>query len=121
MAEQVEYELELTEGQVRVVSVQAVTLKQPIVTPRRMGRFAIELGIGQELLERIRFDFPGTAADDPLVGPKQPLTAPLGLSARALAKVKVLVPQSERVRRALLVDRALETVVELPWIPPAPR
>jgi hypothetical protein len=124
LAEQVEYELELSEGKVRVVSVKPVTLPAPVVTPRRLGRYAIELSIGPELIERVRFDFPGTAADDPQVGPKKPLFAPLTLSERAIARVKLLLPQSPRVRRAVLVDRALETVTPLEWplpaVPPAP-
>lgn len=119
LAEQVEYELELNEGKVAVVSVKAVKLKEPIVTPRMMGRYAIELGIGQELIERLRFDFPGTAADEPMVGPKK-LKAPLDLGSRAIARVKLMVPQSPRVRRALLVDRALNTATELEWPLPAP-
>lgn len=120
MAEQVEYELELAEGKVRVVSAKAVKLKQPIVTPRMMGRYAIELGIGQELIERLRFDFPGTAADEPTTGPKK-LFTPLDLGSRAIARVKLLVPHSPRVRRALLVDRAYDTATELEWPLPAPR
>lgn len=119
MAEQVEYELELAEGKVRVVSVKAVKLKEPIVTPRRMGRYAIELGIGQELIERLRFDFPGTAADEPTTGPKK-LSTPLDLGSRAIARVKLLVPHSPRVRRALLVDRAMNSASELEWPLPAP-
>lgn len=119
MAEQVEYELELSEGKVTVVSAKAVKLKEAIVTPRMMGRYAIELGIGQELIERLRFDFPGTAADEPTPGPKK-LKAPLDLGSRAIARVKLLVPQSPRVRRALLVDRAMNTATELEWPLPAP-
>ncbi len=118
-AEQVEYELELSEGKVRVVSVKAVTLPSPVVTPRRLGRYAIELGIGPELIERVRFDFPGTAADEPQIGTKQRLYAPLTLSERAIARVKLQLPQSPRVRRALLVDRALNTATELEWLLPA--
>jgi hypothetical protein len=115
MAEQVEYELWLEQGKLRVASVRAVKLPAPVVTPRRMGRYAIELGIGSELIERVRFDFPGTAADDPPSAAKKPLFSPLTLSERAIAHVTVRVPQSPRVRRALLVDRALNTATELEW------
>jgi hypothetical protein len=120
MAEQVEYEIELSEGKIRVVSVKPVKLASPIVTPRRLGRYAIELSIGQELIERVRFDFPATAADDPVVpGAKKPLSAPLTLAERAIARVKLLVPQSPRVRRALFVDRGLNTATPLEWPLPA--
>jgi hypothetical protein len=122
MNAQVEYELELNEGKVRVVSVKPIKLAEPIVTPRRLGRYAIELSIGQELIERLRFDFPGTAADDPQVGPKKALYAPLTLSERAIAHVVLRVPQSPRVRRAALVDRGLGTATELEWpLPEVPK
>jgi hypothetical protein len=115
LAEQVEYALELNEGKLRVVSVKAVKLAAPVVTPRRLGRYAIELSIGRELIDRVRFDFPGTAADDPQLGPKKPLFAPLTLAARAIAHISVQLPQSPRVRRAVLVDRATNTATELEW------
>ncbi|HXK20791.1 MAG TPA: hypothetical protein VNG33_23430, partial [Polyangiaceae bacterium] len=122
MAEQVEYELELSAGKVHVVSVKPVKLAEPIVTPRRIGRYALELSIGHELVERVRFDFPGTAADDPQVGTKKALYAPLTLSERAIARVKVLVPQSPRVRRATLVDRGTAAASELEWpLPEVPK
>jgi hypothetical protein len=122
MAEQVEYELELSEGKVRVVSVKPVKLAAPVVTPRRLGRYAIELSIGPELIERVRFDFPGTAADDPQLGSKKPLFSPLTLSERAIARVKLQLPQSPRVRRAALIDRAANTATEIDWpLPDVPR
>lgn len=115
MAEQVEYELELSDGKVNVVSVKPVKLAEPVVTPRRFGRYAIELSIGHELIDRLRFDFPGTAADDVQPGSKQSLSAPLTLSAHALARVTLRVPQSSRVRQALLVDRATGIASLLEW------
>jgi hypothetical protein len=118
-AQQVEYQLELSEGKVKVVSVKPVTLKEPAVTARRMGRWALELSIGQELIERVRFDFPQTAADEPNANQKR-LRPPLDLGSRAIARVTVHVPHSERVRRAVLFDRAHETVMELEWPLPAP-
>lgn len=118
-AEQVEFDLELADGKIRALSVKPVKLATPQTTPRRLGRYALELSIGNELIERVRFDFPGTAADEPMPGRKK-LDAPLDMSSRAVARVKLLVPHSPRVRRALLVDRALNTVMELDWPLPAP-
>jgi hypothetical protein len=120
MAEQVEYQLELADGKIRTVSVKPITLAKPQATPRRLGRYAVELSIGSELIERVRFDFPGTAADEPVPGRKK-LDAPLDMTSRAIAHVRLLLPHSPRVRRALLVDRALGTVTELEWpLPAAP-
>lgn len=113
-ADQVEYQLELSQGKLRVLSVKPVTLREPLVTPRRVGRWAIELSIGPELIERLRFDFPATAADEPTTGPRK-LAAPLDLGSRAIARITLLVPHSPRVRRALLIDRASNGVTELDW------
>jgi hypothetical protein len=122
MAEQVEYELELADGKITVLSAKPVKLPAPIVTPRRVGRYAIELSIGRELVERVRFDFPGTAADEPQLGGKKKLFAPLTLSERALARIKLQLPHSPRVRRAALVDRAANTATEIEWpLPVLPR
>lgn len=122
MAEQVEYDLELSEGKVHVLSVKPLKLSEPIVTPRRIGRYAIELSIGHELIDRVRFDFPGTAADEPQVGAKKALYAPLTLAERAIAHVKILVPQSPRVRRATLVDRGTGAASDLDWpLPELPK
>lgn len=120
LAEQVEYELELRDDQITVVSVKPVKLAQPIVTPRRVGRYAIELSIGHELIDRLRFDFPATAADEPQLSSKKPLFAPLTLSQHAIGHLKLLVPQSPRVRRAALVDRARNVATELAWPMPEP-
>jgi hypothetical protein len=122
MAEQVEYELQLADGKVSVISAKPVKLPAPVVTPRRVGRYAIELSIGPELIERVRFDFPGTAADEPQIGAKKKLFAPLTLSERALSRVKLQLPHSPRVRRAALVDRAANTATEIEWpLPELPR
>ena len=106
-----------------VVAVKVVKLAAPAVTPRRLGRYAIELSIGKELIERVRFDFPGTAADEPQVdSAKKPLFAPLTLSERAIARVTLQVPHSPRVRRVALVDRGLNTATKIAWpLPDVPK
>src|SRR5690606_11283415 len=101
-------------GEMRVLSVTPRRFPKPIVTARKMGRFAIELWIGQELVERVRFDFPLLAlAPSESVGIAG--AAPPNLEARAHARQRVLVPAAPRARRAVLVDRATSKVVELPW------
>ncbi len=119
-AEQYEFELAYEKGAVSVSSVKPLTFPQPVVTARRMGRFAIELWIGRELLDRVRFDFPLTAADDPKPDGPEPLTAPPNLGSGVSAKQKVLVPAAARARKALLVDRATGKAKEIPWPPDRP-
>ncbi len=119
-AQQYEFVVAYDQGKVSVASVQPLTFPQPVVTARRMGRFAIELWIGRELIERVRFDFPLTGADDPKGDGPQPLAAPPNLGSGVSAKQKVLVPAAARARRALLVDRATGEAKDIPWPPDRP-
>lgn len=102
--------VEYQRGEVRVLSVKEIRLSQPASTVRRVGRFALELWTGQELVERVRFDFPllgasaSGAEEDPLGG---------GLSART----KVRIPASSRATRARILDRKTRKEVEIAWPP----
>jgi hypothetical protein len=117
-AEQWEYEIAWDAGTVTVLSTVPRKFPNPVVTARRMGRFAVELWIGHELVERVRFDFPLLALDDANSGTSA-RAAPPSLERGARTRQRVLVPAAARARRALLVDRASDKVVELPW-PPTP-
>jgi hypothetical protein len=120
LAEQYEYLLAYDKGEVSIAEVSAKRFQQPVVTTRKMGRFAIELWIGSELVDRVRFDFPLLAAEGAdLEGlaskGKQP-----SLAAGASSTVRVLVPASPRAVSALLVDRATGTETPLEWPPDRP-
>jgi hypothetical protein len=115
-----EYEVSYEGGKVRVTSVHGVRFQRPVPAPRKMGRFAIELWLGRELIERVRFDFPLVAAEDPRKKKKHPLHEPPSFAAGVVATLKVLVPASARATRALLVDRATGETQALPWPPDAP-
>jgi hypothetical protein len=100
-------------GSVVFGGARRVELAKPAGTPRAMGRFAVELYVGKELIDRARFDFPLLGADD-LEGTGKwdsPVTFERHLSTRAA----VILPHSERATRAVLVDRATGTVWALPW------
>ena len=100
-------------GSVVFGGARRVDLAKPAGTSRAMGRFAVELYVGKELIERSRFDFPLLGADD-LEGSGRwdsPVTFERHLSTRAA----VMIPHSERATRALLVDRATGNVWALPW------
>ena len=105
-----QYELELryTRGRVELVSAVERTFERPRTTARRMGRFAIELWIGLELVDRVRFDFPLLGAEESKDG---------GLERGLVTSQKVLVPATDRPTRALLVDRATGEEIELLWPP----
>lgn len=99
-------------GEVKVVSVKEIKLDQPASTERKVGRFALELWTGAELVDRVRFDFPllgATAAG----GAEDPLGN--GLS----AQTRVRIPASTRAIRARILDRKTRKEVEMAW-PPEP-
>lgn len=119
------YELTLRycEAGVHLLGARRVVLKRPTTLPRLMGRFAAELWIGHELLERDRFDFPLVAADPvapdgvaPARQRKEP--PPLQLGPRADVVWKVKVADRVRATQAWIIDRATGERWLLDW-PPA--
>src|SRR6478752_6942702 len=117
MAEQWQYQLLFQNGAPSVEQVEKQILPKPISTPRRMGRFALELWIGRELIDRVRFDFPLIAAEETPGVTRRPLHDSPNMAANALAHVIVSLPASPRATRLLLVDRAMRKSQELPWPP----
>lgn len=116
-----EYMFRYSQGRVVVASVRPLLFDSPIAAPRHMGRFAVELWIGRELIERIRFDFPLLGAEVPAPeGEPRPLREPPKFGPGADVERRVLVPASSRATRAVLVDRATGTVTPLPWPPDSP-
>jgi len=115
-AEQYEYTFTYDTGATRAVSVRPLKFAKPVVTARKMGRFAVELWVGTELVERVRFDFPLLAAEEPPSKKRRPLTEPPSLTGGIL-KTTVLVPAAIRARRAVLIDRATNAETELDWPP----
>lgn len=110
--DQYEFLVEYQRGKVKVLSVKEIQLAQPESTARRVGRFALELWSGAQLIDRVRFDFPllgATRGDE-----EDPLGS--GLSAQA----KVRIPASSRARRARILDRKTREEVEFSWPPEAP-
>ena len=115
-AEQYEYRFEYDADRARFVSVRALKYPTPVVTARKMGRFAVELWVGSELVDRVRFDFPLLAAEDPPPKKRRPLKDPPRITGGVL-KATVLVPAAWRARRAVLVDRGTNRETELEWPP----
>ncbi len=120
LAEQWEYTLRYANAEVSVERTRKLIYPKPVVTERRMGRFAIELWIGRELIDRVRFDFPLLGAEELPSGKRTPLHEPPSLLAGADVSLAVRVPASPRATRAVLVDRATGAERELPWPPDAP-
>jgi hypothetical protein len=122
-ADQWEFDLVYEKGTLRSKGVRHVVLERPTPTPRRFGRFAVELWLGKELIERARFDFPLLGGDVAAEGVKHPLHDLPRFAPGVETEARVLVPDSERATSAVLVDRLTGSAVPLTWPPaqtPAP-
>jgi hypothetical protein len=108
-----QYELEFryARGEVQLAEARLRTFARPVVSPRRLGRFAVELWIGLELVERVRFDFPLLGAEE---------SPGMALERGLVTTQRVLVPATDRPTRAVLVDRATGQEIELRWPPVQP-
>lgn len=95
-------------------------LDKPQATGRRLGRFAFELWLGHELVERLRFDFPLLATETPRSGPRKPLREVPSFAPGARVSVTLRMPASERAVTARILDRATGDIVEVPWPPGVP-
>lgn len=115
-----EYEFAHRNGEVVLLKTTAKRFEQPTAIPKKLGRFWIELWIGRELLERVRFDFPLMAGEEVPQGPARPINAPTQFAPGANVRQTVWVAALERARRAELVDSATGSRTALPWPPGAP-
>ena len=90
-----------------------IELKQAEATPRVMGRFALELTVGTELLDRHRFDVPLNGdgpRDRDEAGRKRP-------QFRVNTKFFVRMAHHDRATGLRLVDRATGEVTRFAWPP----
>jgi hypothetical protein len=117
LREQWHYALLYEGGNVSVEHVEKRTSPKPVATVRHMGRFALELWIGHELIDRVRFDFPLIAAEMTPGSGRHPLHDAPSLGPHAIARMSVLIPASPRATRLVLVDRASGKAQEIPWPP----
>lgn len=107
-------------GTIRVGDPEPMCLPRPQPTPRRIGRFAFELWLGRELIDRVRFDFPLLASEEPPAGPRRAIREAPRFAPGAHVSVTLRVPASERAATARILDRATGESTEVPWPPRAP-
>lgn len=119
--QQVDFDVVVESGKARVTSARVKTVQRADPTPRAMGRFALELYVGRELLDRLRFNVPLTGDDrDPAGldgGKKRPGAAPPFTNVRA--KLRVRMAEAPRAAWGQLVDRATGDTQRF-WWPPEP-
>jgi hypothetical protein len=113
------YPVNYDRGTIRVGEPELVCLPRPQATPRRIGRFAFELWLGPELVERLRFDFPLLATEEPPEGPRRQLREPPRFAPGARVSVTLRVPASERAATARILDRATGEATAVSWPPPS--
>lgn len=113
------YPVTYDRGTLRVGEPELVCLPRPQSTPRRIGRFAFELWLGHELVERLRFDFPLLGSEVPPEGPRRQLREAPRFAPGARVSVTLRVPASERAATARILDRATGEVTEVSWPPPS--
>jgi hypothetical protein len=103
-------------GKVTVGQVRSMMLDKPAESPRVMGRFALELYVGPELLDRVRFNLP--LLDPP---PERDRKGPLRRPAfeQVNTKIKVRIAHNPRAAYLLLVDRATGETQRFAWPPEA--
>lgn len=103
-------------GKVELLQARRVRLRRAVTTPRRIGRYAVELLSGPTIIERLRFDFPLIGADE-LAGQRRPYNAPPTFATKATVIHRVMLPDTPRASRARLVDRATGESFMIPWPP----
>lgn len=108
------FDLRWDRDEVYLLQVHKLDMGEPHITPRMMGRFAIELYEGPTLIERVRFDFPLLGEPSPEdAGPRW--QTPIRLQAKLKTRIGVVFPATTRGTRLELWDRATDRRWPLPW------
>jgi hypothetical protein len=112
------FTINVKEGVVSLGDAKSATTKKAEGTARVMGRFAIELWCGKELLDRVRFNVPGMGdgprrTDDHriLKKPRMDLIT---------THFNVRIADNPRTTNAKLIDRATGQETPIAWPPDAP-
>ncbi len=109
------FDVTYDKGAMSIQSARSANAKKPMPTARVMGRFALELWIGRELLDRIRFDVPLLGDDEGERDPKHPTKRPR--FSQVTAKLKVQMADHPRATVLKLVDRATNKTLTFFWPP----
>jgi hypothetical protein len=121
------FDVTYTKGRASMARSRAATREQPAATARVLGRFAIELYVGPQLLDRVRFNVPLTGDDRDPAGAesdperrkrnKRPFARP-GFE-NLTTRMRVQMADHPRAAWVQLVDRATGTTDRF-WWPPEP-
>lgn len=109
------FDLEYRNGKAGVRKVEPIFLNNPAATARVMGRFAVELWVGKELLDRMRFEVP--LLDDPSMHRKGALSGPR--FGNVSTHMRVRIADNPRATYVAVVDRSTGDVQRFAWPPEA--
>ncbi len=110
------FDLRWDKGDVYLLGVHRIDLAAPQLTPRAMGRFALELFEGPALIERVRFDFPMLGAGE---APDAGRQAPPSFEKKLSTRIGVMFPATTKGTKLELWDRATDRRWPLVWPPQA--
>ena len=116
------FDVAVRHGKAEVARADAVVLDHAVTTARVLGRFAIELYIGKELLDRVRFNAPLTGDDrDPVAEGKARQRRPFAHPTfdDVSTRMRVQIADNPRATYAQLVDRATGEMARFWWPPEA--
>jgi hypothetical protein len=108
------FELSAHDGLLGIERVKQATVDKPAESPRVVGRYALELYIGPELLDRVRFNVP-LMGGEATVGNRNNLPKPR--FDQVSAQVSVRMADNPRAAYLLLVDRQTGDTQKLFWPP----
>jgi hypothetical protein len=111
------FDLRWDHGDVWLLGTRRILMQAPRITPRAMGRFALELYEGPALIERVRFDFPMLAVPD---AADAGWASPPALTRKMRTRIGVIFPATQRGTRLELWDRSSGDRWSLSWPPVKP-
>ena len=97
------FEVTMKGNQVSAARAKPTMLDKPAESPRVLGRFALELWVGRELLDRVRFNVP-LMGGEPTIGNRNRLPKPR-FEENVTAHVSARMADHPRAAYLLLVDR----------------
>jgi hypothetical protein len=109
------FDLSARAGKITLERVKSITYEKPAETPRVMGRYALELYIGRELLDRVRFNVPLMGAESP-IGNRNNFPKPR-FDQGVTARVQARMADNARAAYLLLVDRDTGDTQKFFWPP----
>ncbi len=108
------FDIRVDQGKVAIEKVRTVSVKNPEASARVMGRYALELWVGNEILDRVRFNVP-LGADLPREDDGRPFRRPS--FDKVTTRFTVKVADHPRAVFAKLVDRASGDESKYLWPP----